>query len=124
MIGWTDPWSWLAVMLGIAGGVAMFIPFARVLKWRARMLARMETAPNRTALSIGMEAGTVGWAIAGAVGFLFLPTMLLPHATGIIYIGGFLVGTMYKRPRFNREMEALGIAPHATRSRPGGPEPH
>ena len=124
MIGWTDPWSWFALMLGIAGGVSMFVPFARVLKWRARMLARMETAPKRTALSIGMEAGTIGWAIAGAIVFLFLPTMLLPHATGIIYIGGFMIGTMYKRPRFNREMEALGIAPHATRSRTGSPDPH
>jgi len=35
---WKDPWLWIAVVLGVAGGVAMFIPFARVLKWRARML--------------------------------------------------------------------------------------
>ena len=121
---WKDPWLWIAVVLGIAGGVAMFIPFARVLKWRARMLERMDAAPNRTALSIGMEAGTLGWAVAGAIVFLFLPTMLLPRPNGIFYLAGFMIGMSYRRPRFNRQMEALGIAPHATRRRPGSEEPH
>ena len=121
---WKDPWLWIAVVLGIAGGVAMFVPFARVLKWRARMLERMDGAPNRTALSIGMEAGTLGWAVAGAIVFLFLPTMLLPHPNGIFYLAGFMIGMSYKRPRFNRQMEAIGIAPHATRRRPGSEEPH
>ncbi len=101
----------------------MFLPFGRVLKWRARMLERMDGASNRTALSIGMEAGTLGWAVAGAIVFLFLPTMLLPHGTGIFYLAGFMVGMSYKRPRFNRQMEAIGIAPHATRRRPGSEEP-
>jgi len=121
---WKDPWFWISALLGIAGGVAMFIPFGRVLKWRARMLERMEGAPNRTALSIKMEAGTLGWAVAGAIVFLFLPTMLLPHATGIIYLAGFMIGMSYKRPRFNRQMEAIGLAPHATRRRPGSEDPH
>ena len=121
---WRDPWLWIAAALGIAGGVAMFLPFGRVLKWRARMLKRMEDAPNRTALSIRMEAGTLGWAVTGAIVFLFLPTMLLPHATGIPYLAGFMIGMSYKRPRFNRQMEAIGIAPHATRHRPGNEEPH
>src|SRR5271154_1911231 len=121
---WKDPWLWIAVASGIAGGVVMFLPFGRVLKWRARMLERMEGAPNRTTLSIGLEAGTVGWAVAGAIVFLFLPTMLLPHATGIPYLAGFMIGMSYKRPRFNRQMEAIGIAPHATRHRPGNQEPH
>ena len=120
---WKDPWLWIAVVSGIAGGVVMFLPFGRVLKWRARMLERMEGAPNRTALSIGMEAGTLGWAVAGAIVFLFLPTMLLPHATGIPYLAGFMIGMSYKRPRFNRQMEAIGIAPHATRQHPGNQEP-
>jgi len=121
---WKDPWFWISALLGIAGGVAMFIPFGRVLKWRARMLERMEGAPNRTVLSIKMEAGTLGWAVAGAIVFLFLPTMLLPHATGIIYLAGFMIGMSYKRPRFNRQMEAIGLAPHATRRRPGSEDPH
>jgi hypothetical protein len=121
---WKDPWFWISALLGIAGGVAMFIPFGRVLKWRARMLERMEGAPNRTALSIKMEAGTLGWAVAGAIVFLFLPTMLLPHATGIIYLAGFMIGMSYKRPRFNRQMEAIGLAPHATRRRPGSEDQH
>ena len=101
----------------------MFLPFGRVLKWRARMLERMEDAPNRTALSIKMEAGTLGWAVVGAIIFLFLPTLLLPHGTGILYLAGFMIGMSYKRPRFNRQMEAIGIAPHATRRRPGGETP-
>jgi len=121
---WKDPWLWIAVACGIAGGVAMFLPFGRVLKWRARMLERMDGAPNRTALSIKMEAGTLGWAVAGAIVFLFLPTLLLPHGTGIFYLAGFMVGMSYKRPRFNRQMEAIGIAPHATRRRPGDEAPH
>jgi len=120
---WKDPWLWIAVAGGIAGGVAMFLPFRRVLKWRARMLERMEGAPNRTALSIGMEMGTLGWAVAGAIVFLFLPTILLPHGTGIPYLAGFMIGMSYQRPRFNRQMEAIGLAPHATRRRPGGEEP-
>ncbi len=121
---WKDPWLWIAVACGIAGGVAMFLPFGRVLKWRARMLERMDGAPNRIALSIKMEAGTLGWAVAGAIVFLFLPTLLLPHGTGIFYLAGFMVGMSYKRPRFNRQMEAIGIAPHATRRRPGNEAPH
>ncbi len=121
---WKDPWLWIAVACGIAGGVAMFLPFGRVLKWRARMLERMDGAPNRTALSIKLEAGTLGWAVAGAIVFLFLPTLLLPHGTGIFYLAGFMVGMSYKRPRFNRQMEAIGIAPHATRRRPGNEAPH
>ncbi len=116
---WKDSWLWISALLGIAGGVTMFLPFGRVLKWRARMLERMEGAPNRTALSIGMEAGTLGWAVAGAIVFLFLPTLLLPHGTGIAYLAGFMIGMSYKRPRFNRQMEAIGLAPHATRRRPG-----
>src|ERR1700677_2598876 len=108
---WRDPWLWIAAALGIAGGVAMFLPFGRVLKWRARMLKRMEDAPTRTALSIRMEAGTLGWAVTGAIVFLFLPTLLLPHGTGILYLAGFMIGMSYKRPRFNRQMEAIGIAP-------------
>jgi hypothetical protein len=35
-----------------------------------------------------------------------------------------MVGMSYKRPRFNRQMEAMGIAPHATRRRPGDEAPH
>jgi hypothetical protein len=120
---WKDPWLWIAAACGIAGGVAMFLPFGRVLKWRARTLERMEGAPNRTALSIGMEVGTLGWAVAGAIIFLFLPTLLLPHGTGILYLAGFMIGMSYKRPRFNRQMEAIGIAPHATRRRPGSEAP-
>jgi hypothetical protein len=120
---WKDPWLWIAAACGIAGGVAMFLPFGRVLKWRARMLERMEGAPNRTALSIGMEAGTLGWAVAGAIVFLFVPTLLLPHGTGIFYLAGFMIGMSYKRPRFNRQMEAIGIAPHATRRRPNSETP-
>ncbi|HZO81715.1 MAG TPA: hypothetical protein VFB33_08470 [Candidatus Binataceae bacterium] len=114
---WTDQWLWISAVLGIAGGVVMFVPFARVLRWRARILERMETAPNRTALSIWMEAGTFGWVVAGAIVFLFLPTLLLPH--GIVYLAAFMLAMAYKRPRFNRRMEAMGIAPHATRRRPG-----
>jgi hypothetical protein len=121
---WKDPWLWIAAAIGVAGGIAMFLPFGRVLKWRARMLDRMEAAPNRTALSIKMEAGTLGWTVAGAIIFLFLPTLLLPHGTGIFYLAGFMIGMSYKRPRFNRQMEAIGLAPHATRRRPGGAEPH
>ncbi len=121
---WKDPWLWIAVAIGVAGGIAMFLPFGRVLKWRARMLDRMEAAPNRTALSIKMEAGTLGWTVAGAIVFLFLPTLLLPHGTGIFYLAGFMIGMSYKRPRFNRQMEAIGLAPHATRRRPGDAEPH
>jgi hypothetical protein len=121
---WKDPWLWIAAAIGVAGGIAMFLPFGRVLKWRARMLDRMEAAPNRTALSIKMEAGTLGWTVAGAIVFLFLPTLLLPHGTGIFYLAGFMIGMSYKRPRFNRQMEAIGLAPHATRRRPGGAEPH
>jgi hypothetical protein len=117
---WKDPWLWISIALGVAGGVAMFVPFERVLRWRARMLERMEGAPNRTALSIRMEAGTLGWAVAGAIVFLFLPTMLLPGPNGIFYIGGFIIGMTYRRPRFNRQMEASGLAPHATRRNPGG----
>jgi hypothetical protein len=120
---WKDPWLWIAAACGIVGGVAMFLPFGRVLKWRARMLERMEDAPNRTALSIKMEAGTLGWAVAGAIVFLFLPTLLLPHGSGILYLAGFMIGMSYKRPRFNRQMEAIGIAPHATRRHPGGETP-
>jgi hypothetical protein len=30
-----------------------------------------------------------------------------------------MIGISYKRPRFNREMESMGIAPHATRRPPG-----
>jgi hypothetical protein len=119
-MNWRDPWVWIAVFGGIAGGIAMYMPLGRVLKWRARMLQRMDGARNRTALSVGMEAGTVGWIIAGAILFLFLPPTLLPHATGLIYIAGFIIGTAYRRPRFNREMEKIGIAPHATRRPPGG----
>ena len=115
---WKDPWLWIAIALGVAGGVAMFVPLARVLRWRARMLERMQGAPNRTALSIRMEAGTLGWTVAGAICFLFLPTMLLPRPNGIFYIGGFIIGMTYRRPRFNREMEASGVAPHATRRGP------
>jgi hypothetical protein len=115
---WKDPWLWIAVALGVAGGVAMFVPFERVLRWRARMLERIQGAPNRTGLSIRMEAGTLGWTIAGAICFLFLPTMLLPRPNGIFYIGGFIIGMTYRRPRFNREMEASGVAPHATRRSP------
>jgi hypothetical protein len=121
---WKDPWLWIAAAIGVAGGIAMFLPFGRVLKWRARMLDRMEAAPNRTALSIKMEAGTLGWTVAGAIVFLFLPTLLLPHGTGIFYLAGFMIGMSYKRPRFNRQMEAIGLAPHATRRRPGDAEPH
>lgn len=121
---WKDPWLWISAVLGIAGGVTMFLPFGRLLKWRARMLERMDGASNRTALSIGMEAGTLGWAVVGAIVFLFLPTMLLPHPTGIFYLAGFMIGMSYKRPRFNRQMEALGIASHATRRRPGSEKPH
>jgi hypothetical protein len=117
MIDWTDLWLWISAALGIAGGIVMFIPFRRVLRWRARMLERMEGAPNRTAQSIKMEAGTLGWAVAAAIAFLFLPTLLLPH--GIVYIAALMIGISYKRPRFNREMESMGIAPHATRHRPG-----
>jgi hypothetical protein len=120
MMDWTDLWLWISAALGIAGGVLMFIPFRRVLKWRARMLERMEGAPNRTALSIKMEAGTLGWAVAAAIVFLFLPTLLLPH--GIVYIAALMIGISYKRPRFNRQMESMGIAPHATRRRPGTSE--
>jgi hypothetical protein len=123
MMDWRDPWLWISVVGGIGGGVAMFVPFGRVLKWRARMLERMEGAANRTALSIKMEAGTLGWAAAGAIVFLFLPTLLLPHGTGIAYLAGFMIGMSYKRPRFNRAMEAIGLAPHATRRRPGSEEP-
>ena len=79
---WKDPWLWIAVVLGVAGGVAMFIPFARVLKWRARMLERMDSAPNRTALSIGMEAGTLGWAVAG-VAFAMLALVVLNGSPGL-----------------------------------------
>ena len=121
---WKDPWLWIAAACGIAGGVAMFLPqLGRVLKWRARMLERMEGAPNRTALSIKMEAGTLGWAVVGAIIFLFLPTLLLPHGTGILYLAGFMIGMSYKRPRFNRQMEAIGIAPRATRRRPAARTP-
>jgi hypothetical protein len=120
---WKDPWLWIAVACGIAGGVTMFLPLGRVLKWRARMLERMDGAPNRTALSIKMEAGTLGWAVVGAIVFLFLPTLLLPHGSGILYLAGFMIGMSYKRPRFNRQMEAIGIAPHATRRRPGSEAP-
>jgi hypothetical protein len=115
---WKDPWLWISAVLGIAGGVAMFVPFGRVLKWRARMLERMEGAPNRTVLSTKMEAGTLGWAVAGAIVFLFLPTLMLPHGTGIAYVAGFMIGMSYKRPRFNRQMETIGLEPHATRRRP------
>lgn len=118
---WADPWLWISAAIGIAGGVLMYVPFGRVLKWRARILERMETASNRTALSIKMEAGTFGWVVAGAIVFLFLPTLLLPH--GIVYLAAFMVAAAYRRPRFNREMEALGIAPHATRRGPGGEPP-
>ncbi len=118
---WADPWLWLSAAVGIAGGIVMYIPFERVLKWRARILERMEGAPNRTALSIKMEAGTFGWVVAGAIVFLFLPTLLLPH--GIVYLAGFLLAMSYRRPRFNRKMEAMGIAPHATRRRPGADQP-
>jgi hypothetical protein len=52
-----------------------------------------------------------------------VPTLLLPHGTGILYLAGFMIGMSYKRPRFNRQMEAIGIAPHATRRRPGSAEP-
>jgi len=121
---WKDPWLWISVALGIAAGVAMFLPFGRVLKWRARILERMDGAPNRTSLSIQMEAGTLGWAVAGAIIFLFLPTLLLPRPNGIFYLAGFMIGMSYKRPRFNRQMEAIGIAPHPTRRRPGSEEPH
>jgi hypothetical protein len=117
---WRDPWVWIAVALGVAGGVAMFVPLARVLKWRARMLERMDGAQNRTVLSIRMEAGTLGWTVAGAIGFLFLPTMLLPGPNGIFYLAGFIIGMTYRRPRFNRQMEAIGLAPHATRRNPDG----
>jgi hypothetical protein len=120
---WKDPWLWISAVLGIAGGVAMFVPFGRVLKWRARMLERMEGAPNRTALSTKMEAGTLGWAVAGAIVFLFLPTLMLPHGTGIAYVAGFMIGMSYKRPRFNRQMETIGLEPHATRRRPRSEEP-
>ena len=120
---WKDPWLWISAVLGIAGGVAMFVPFGRVLKWRARMLERMEGAPNRTALSIKMEAGTLGWAVAGAIVFLFLPTLMLPHGTGIAYVAGYMIGMSYKRPRFNRQMETIGLEPHATRRRPRSEEP-
>ena len=123
MVGWADPWSWISALLGIAAGVVMFFPFGRMLKWRARMLERMETAPHRTAISIAMGAVTIGWVIVAGIAFLFLPPMLLPHGTGIIYIAGFILGMMYKRPRFNREMESIGVAPHATRRRPGAQEP-
>jgi hypothetical protein len=122
-MNWRDPWVWIAAFGGIAGGIMMFIPLRRVLKWRARMLRRMDVALNRTALSVGMEAGTAGWIIAGAIVFLFLPPMLLPHATGLIYIAGFIIGTTYRRPRFNREMEEIGIAAHATRRRPDSDDP-
>ena len=121
---WKDPWFWISAVIGIAGGVTMFLPFGRVLKWRDRMLERMEGAPNRTTLSIEMEAGTLGWAVAGAIVFLFLPTLLLPRGTGILYLAGFMIGMSYKRPRFNRQMEAIGLASHATRRRPGSEEPH
>jgi hypothetical protein len=124
MMDWKDPWLWISVAGGIAGGIAMFVPFARVLKWRARMLERMEVAPRRTALSIGMEAGTLAWAVAGAIVFLFLPTLMLPHATGITYLAGFMIGVSYRRPRFNRAMAAIGLDPHASRRRPGSGEPH
>jgi hypothetical protein len=120
---WKDPWLWISAVLGIAGGVAMFVPFGRVLKWRARMLERMEGAPNRTVLSTKMEAGTLGWAVAGAIVFLFLPTLMLPHGTGIAYVAGFMIGMSYKRPRFNRQMETIGLEPHATRRRPRSEEP-
>lgn len=120
---WKDPWLWTSALCGIVGGVAMFVPFGQVLKWRARMLERMEEAANRTALSLKMEAGTVGWIVAGAIGFLFLPTLLLPHGTGIAYLAGFMIGVSYKRPRFNRAMEAIGLEPHATRRRPGNETP-
>jgi|SRR5690242_8336142 hypothetical protein len=121
---WKDPWLWISVTLGVAGGVAMFVPFGRVLKWRARMLERMEGASNRTRLSIGMEAGTLGWVVAGAIVFLFAPTLILPRGTGIAYLAGFMIGVSYKRPRFNRAMEALGLDPHASRRRPEGQRPH
>jgi hypothetical protein len=120
---WKDPWLWISALGGIAGGVAMFVPFGRVLKWRARMLEQMEGAPNRTALSIKMEAGTLGWAVAGAIVFLFLPPLLLPRGTGIAYLAGFMIGVSYKRPRFNRAMEASGLPSHATRRHPGGETP-
>jgi hypothetical protein len=118
---WANPWLWISAAVGIAGGVLMFIPFEWVLKWRARILERMEGAPNRTALSIKMEAGTLGWVVAGAIVFLFLPTILLPH--GIVYLAGFMLAMSYRRPRFNRRMEAMGIAPHATRRRSGADQP-
>src|ERR1700730_18262501 len=108
MMDWRAPGLWIAALGGIGGGVAMFVPFGRVLKWRARMLERMEGAANRTALSIKMEAGTLGWAAAGPMRFLFLPTLLLPHGAGIGYLAGFMIGMSYKRPRFNRAMEAIG----------------
>jgi hypothetical protein len=121
MMDWTDLWLWISAVLGIAGGIVMFIPFRRVLQWRVRMLERMKRAPNRTVLSIKMEAVTLGWVVAGAIVFLFLPTLLLPH--GIVYMAALIIGISYKRPRFNREMEAMGIAPHATRRPPGGEAP-
>ena len=121
MMDWTDLWLWISAALGIAGGIVMFIPFRRVLQWRARMLERMKGAPNRTVLSIKMEAVTLGWVVAGAIVFLFLPTLLLPH--GIVYTAALIIGISYKRPRFNREMEAMGIAPHATRRPQGGEAP-
>jgi hypothetical protein len=121
MMDWTDLWLWISAVLGIAGGIVMFIPFRRVLQWRVRMLERMKRAPNRTVLSIKMEAVTLGWVVAGAIVFLFLPTLLLPH--GIVYMAALIIGISYKRPRFNREMEAMGIAPHAARRPPGGEAP-
>ena len=45
----------------------------------------------------------------------------LPH--GIVYLAAFMLAMSYRRPRFNREMEAMGIAPHATRRRPGADRP-
>ena len=50
----------------------------------------------------------------GAIIFLFLPTLLLPRPNGIFYLAGFMIGMSYRRPRFNRQMEAIGIAPQRT----------
>src|ERR1700687_1016918 len=121
MIDWTDLWLWISAALGIAGGIVMFIPFRRVLQWRARMLERMKGAPNRTALSIKMEAVSLGWVVAGAIVFLFLPPLWLRQ--GIMYMPSLISGISYNRPGFNREMESMGIAPHAPRRPPGGEAP-